>query len=52
MYPDMVQSELNNFDQAICTYFSLDRTHPDVRAFLLCLSLLIQDHLHLFIILC
>ncbi|XP_025113780.1 coiled-coil domain-containing protein 180-like isoform X2 [Pomacea canaliculata] len=32
MYPDMVQSELNNFDQAICTYFSLDRTHPDDKA--------------------
>nr|KAG5705808.1 hypothetical protein BaRGS_027467 [Batillaria attramentaria] len=30
-YPDMVQSELNNFDNAVCKYFSVDRTHPDAQ---------------------
>ncbi|KAK7495733.1 hypothetical protein BaRGS_00012953, partial [Batillaria attramentaria] len=34
-YPDMVQSELNNFDNAVCKYFSVDRTHPDDKAKLL-----------------
>ena len=29
-YPDMVQSELDNFDNAVCTFFSVDRVHPEV----------------------
>lgn len=28
-YPDMVQSELNNFDSSVCQFFTVDRTHPE-----------------------
>ncbi|KAL8612779.1 hypothetical protein ACOMHN_033449 [Nucella lapillus] len=31
-YPGMVQSELDNFDSAVCTFFSVDRTHPEEKA--------------------
>ncbi|KAK7094377.1 coiled-coil domain-containing protein 180-like isoform X2 [Littorina saxatilis] len=31
-YPDMVQGELHNFDNGVCTFFSVDRTHPDEKA--------------------
>jgi hypothetical protein len=27
----MVEAELASFDQSVCTFFSVDRIHPDVR---------------------
>lgn len=31
-YPKMVDEELQNFDKAVCTFFSVDRLHPEEKA--------------------
>lgn len=29
-YPDMVTGELNNYDKAVCRFFTVDRRNPEV----------------------
>ncbi|XP_076436919.1 coiled-coil domain-containing protein 180-like isoform X2 [Babylonia areolata] len=31
-YPSMVDSELENYDNSVCTFFSVDRMHPEEKA--------------------
>ena len=31
-YPEMVEEEVQRYDNAVCKFFSISRSHPDVRS--------------------